>query len=113
MIDLNGVTVAHDRVPGRVRLRTRALKERPGLALLVERELRARPGVHDLQINPITGSVLVWFDPSRISTERLLAWTARSQDGSVPSRSDPAESGASRNSGRNRPAAVPAPATES
>jgi P-type Ca2+ transporter type 2C len=77
--------VAHNRVPGRLRLRAAALKRQPELGSRLERALHARSGVHGVQINPISGSILVRFDLQRVTTERLLQWTAQSLRDLVPS----------------------------
>jgi P-type Ca2+ transporter type 2C len=75
------VFVAHDCVPGRVRLRAAALKSRPVLGPLVEAALQARPGVSQVRVNPLTGSVLVRFDAERVTTEQLRRWIDRSLNG--------------------------------
>lgn len=72
-----GVFVAHDRVPGRARLRAPALKARAALGPLLQAELRIRPGVRDVQVNAVTGSVLIEFDPQRVTTAQLVRWTER------------------------------------
>jgi magnesium-transporting ATPase (P-type) len=81
MIETGEVFVAHDRVPGRARLRAPALKSRGAFGPLLEKQLLSRPGVHEVQVNAITGSVLVRFDPQRVSTQQLARWTAQSTGG--------------------------------
>jgi cation diffusion facilitator family transporter len=67
--------VAHDRVAGRVRLRAPALKARAALGPFLESRLRAHAGVRAVQVNAITGSVLVQFDPKRVTLDQLRQWT--------------------------------------
>lgn len=51
-------------VPGRVRWHAPALHHRPRRAFVVEDALGALSGVRTAQVNPSTGSVLVYFDQS-------------------------------------------------
>jgi Ca2+-transporting ATPase len=86
--DINGTTagresgeaisILHDRVPGRVRLRAAALRQRAALGPLLQSALEARAGVQSAAVNPITGSILVLFDPGRVTTDQILIWTRRS-----------------------------------
>jgi hypothetical protein len=78
-------------VPGRLRLRSAALRGHPERAAELEARLRSRPGVRSASANPLTGSVLVLYDPpaeeppaealQRIAPEadpaELARWTAR------------------------------------
>src|SRR5262245_37037157 len=73
------VILLHDRVPGRVRLRAPGLKRRPELGAMVEREMRTIDGVREVSVNPLTGSVLIQFDPTRVALEQLLDWINRAQ----------------------------------
>jgi hypothetical protein len=61
--DLAGIELRHA-IPGRVRLRFPALKGEPGLSHEVERQLSALPVVRRVEVNPVTGSVLVLYDPA-------------------------------------------------
>ena len=58
-------------IDGRVRLRTEALKN-PETLSVVENAVKAREGVLSTRANPRTGSLLVEYDPERISREDLL-----------------------------------------
>src|SRR5687767_580600 len=71
------VFIAHDRVPGRLRLRVPAIKVRAAKGPLVERALAARPGVRAVRVNPITGSLLIQFDPASASPADIQTWTER------------------------------------
>ncbi len=53
-------------VPGRERLDVSALCNRPRLALSVQLALEKEPGIRSVQANPVTGRVLVRYDPERI-----------------------------------------------
>jgi hypothetical protein len=58
-------------VPGRVRIGAKAWK---GLSRQrIEAELRRLPGVVDVQANPITGNVLVRYEPGRTGVDAILA----------------------------------------
>jgi Ca2+-transporting ATPase len=70
------VVVVHDRVPGRLRLRAPGLRAQAAVGPWLETELGMRPGVRRACVNPITGSLLVEFEPQRLSTEEIRDWTA-------------------------------------
>jgi P-type Ca2+ transporter type 2C len=69
--------IVHDRVPGRVRLRAEAVKQRPALAPLLQQRLAGQAGVTEVTVNPVTGSVLITFDPATISVEQLIRVAGR------------------------------------
>jgi len=79
-VSLDDVCILHDRVPGRVRLRAPALKRFAALAPLLEQRLRAMDGVHQVTVNPITGSLLILFDTDRVDTDHLLVEISRFLD---------------------------------
>lgn len=59
-------------VPGRLRVRVGALKgDRPGLDALAA-AMRARHGVTGAEPNPVTGSLLLIYDPASSSAVLLL-----------------------------------------
>jgi hypothetical protein len=60
-------------LPGRVRIKVAAIKKAPDVAVQVEVALRQEPGVADAVANPVTGSVLVHFDPARTTPPAFLA----------------------------------------
>ncbi len=66
-------------VDGRVRLRHDALKN-PEIAAVAEAAAGGIDGVTSVRVNPVTGSLLVFYDPDRLSRERLAAladeWSA-------------------------------------
>ena len=55
-------TVIHA-LPGRVRLKVAGIKNNPSLAQEIKQRLSNKAGVSRVQINPITGSVLMYYDP--------------------------------------------------
>jgi hypothetical protein len=57
--------------PGRIRLRFRELKNK-SLAAFAEGRIRETPGVTRVEINALTGSVLVEYDPLILPAEKLL-----------------------------------------
>jgi P-type Ca2+ transporter type 2C len=59
-------------VPGRARLRVAAVRGQPSLAAQLENTISADEGIRDVRANPVTGSVLVLFDPGRLQTPRLI-----------------------------------------
>ncbi|MCS6786422.1 MAG: heavy-metal-associated domain-containing protein [Thiobacillaceae bacterium] len=56
-------------IPGRVRLRAAGLKGRPQLAQQLQAAFAAVPGVKSIEVNTLTGSVLITYDPRRILAE--------------------------------------------
>lgn len=48
-------------LPGRERWEIEGLRRRPNLAELLEKEIRARPGVTEAKASPVTGRILVLF----------------------------------------------------
>lgn len=57
--------------PGRIRLRFKELKNKT-LAAFAETKIKETPGVTRVEINTLTGSVLVEYDPGVLPTEKLL-----------------------------------------
>jgi ATP-binding cassette subfamily B protein len=49
-------------IPGRIRCCIPGLRRNPGLAILLERELRNIAGVVESAANPVTGRILIYFD---------------------------------------------------
>lgn len=58
-------------VPGRLRIKSPFLKGKSNYAE-IERLLKAVPGIHSLDINTITGSVLVNYNPKMIVSEKIM-----------------------------------------
>lgn len=65
-------------VPGRIRVRTPALKRNPARAAHVESALEAVEGVLDCDINVLTGSVTIRYDRDVISAEDVTLMLTRS-----------------------------------
>jgi hypothetical protein len=61
--DLAGIELRHA-IPGRVRLRFPALRGDAVLSREVQKQLAALPVVRRVEVNPLTGSVLVLYDPA-------------------------------------------------
>ncbi|GAB6067809.1 HAD-IC family P-type ATPase [Methylothermus subterraneus] len=59
------LTVLHDRVPGRLRLHLPALYRSPKLKRWLVENLSHRPEIRKLQINPVTGNLVIAFDPAQ------------------------------------------------
>jgi hypothetical protein len=72
--------IAHDKptyihhVPGRLRVRTPHVRQHAELARFVESNLRLHPGVVDVAVSELTGSIRVLFRPDATSAETILAW---------------------------------------
>jgi Ca2+-transporting ATPase len=64
-------------VPGRARVRLPALRGEPALARALETRLAGHAAVQRVSTNPITGSVLIHFDPRRLDAGQLLATVGR------------------------------------
>lgn len=58
-------------VPGRLRVRIPAIRKNHRKAHQIN-ELLDVYGVDELKVNPLTGSVVVKFDPSQVTPEQLL-----------------------------------------
>jgi Heavy metal associated domain 2 len=56
-------SVLRSRVPGRGRWHVKALEDSPRLAATVELILRREDGIESAEANPLTGSILVRFQP--------------------------------------------------
>jgi hypothetical protein len=59
-------------LPGRLRLRFRSLKGRPAVAATLESHLGDVEGISRVEVNPLTGSLLLQFDPRRLRSPELL-----------------------------------------
>jgi hypothetical protein len=60
-------------LPGRLRVRVPAIKKAPEVAARVEQTLRQEEAVVNVAASPVTGSVLVHYDPAQICASSLLA----------------------------------------
>jgi hypothetical protein len=108
-MDIGGIKVVHA-IPGRIRLKISRLKDDPALARSIRERLLTVEGVQQVEVNPITGSVLVLYTGTAIrpfdSLSSLMefftplfpdldwgeleAWTAASNNG-TNSATSPAE----------------------
>jgi hypothetical protein len=59
-------------VPGRLRVSLPAVKRNRAAAAAVERALAALDGIRAVHANPLTGSVIVRYDPARIGSDGVL-----------------------------------------
>jgi hypothetical protein len=60
-MESGGIRVVHA-IPGRVRVKIAGLKENPALVRDVQGHLSAVQGIQRVEVNPITGSVLILYD---------------------------------------------------
>lgn len=57
---------------GRVRIKLKAVKGSTDLAASVEQSLLQTKGINEVNANPTTGNVLILFDPSVITCQKVL-----------------------------------------
>lgn len=57
---------------GRIRIKLAGVKGSPATASRLERHLGGCDGVVDVRANPITGNVLILYDPARIKQAMLM-----------------------------------------
>jgi len=57
--------------PGRIRLRLNQLKDE-ALAEKVKARIKAEPGVASVEVNKVTGGILIEYDAKAIDVEKLL-----------------------------------------
>jgi Heavy metal associated domain 2 len=75
-MESGGIRVVHA-IPGRVRVKIAGLKENADLVREVQGRLSAVQGIQRVEVNPITGSVLILYDRTAFeSLESLLALAA-------------------------------------
>lgn len=65
MAGQDGVKIVHF-LPGRVRLKVAAIKGDPGRAEQLRAAFSQVPGVHGIDYNTLTGSVLIRYDGGRL-----------------------------------------------
>ena len=58
-------------IPGRIRLRFKELKE-SAAAESVKARIKETPGITRVEINRLTGSILIEYDPIVLPTEKLV-----------------------------------------
>lgn len=76
-------------LPGRLRLKAEGLKRNPALLEAVRSELAAVPGVSSAAANPLTGGIIVHYDPLVLASDALttlLEYCSPARcDGIIPS----------------------------
>ncbi len=60
------------KIPGRVRLKVPTIRYSPGGAPVVQDLLESLPGVEKALCNPVTGSVVVYYEENKISAEKIV-----------------------------------------
>lgn len=70
--ELKGITVAHA-MRGRVRLKIPRIKNNPELACRAQEKLGLAPGIQRVEANPLTGSLLILYDPAMLASLEALA----------------------------------------
>lgn len=68
---LDDIRIVH-LIPGRVRLRSRQLRALPEAGPAIEQALAAVPGVQSVEVNALTGSILIRYEPGRLGSEEGL-----------------------------------------
>jgi Ca2+-transporting ATPase len=71
-VSSSAVVVLSRAVPGRARLRVPAVRGKPVLAARLADRLGADSGVLEVRASPVTGSMLVFFDPTRLDARALM-----------------------------------------
>lgn len=61
------------KIPGRVRIKVPTIRYSPGGAPVVQDLLETLPGVEKAHCNPVTGSVVVYYDESVTSPDEFIA----------------------------------------
>jgi copper chaperone CopZ len=57
---------------GRIRVKSALVKRTPHKAAALEQQLRAHPGVTEVTVNSITGSVLVLYDTQQLAQQQIF-----------------------------------------
>ncbi len=57
---------------GRLRIKLVEVKGSPSKALEIESRLREYPGIHQVSANPVTGNVLILYDPVKLAQHEVL-----------------------------------------
>jgi hypothetical protein len=73
---IDGIKVVHA-IPGRVRVKVSRLKEDPAFVREIQERLSVVRGIQQVEVNPVTGSVLVLYDRTTLeSPDSLLSLAA-------------------------------------
>jgi copper chaperone CopZ len=59
-------------IPGRLRIKSAVIKKNPSEAAKIRSLLSAVPGVENLDVNLLTGSILIRYDAQKINSDQLL-----------------------------------------
>jgi copper chaperone CopZ len=59
-------------IPGRLRIKSTLIKKNPAEAAKAKALLAPLPGIQNVDVNLLTGSVLVRYDPAAIAEGRIL-----------------------------------------
>ncbi len=65
--DVEDIRVVHA-IPGRIRLKVAQVRENPALANEIQTRLAASHGIRQVEVNPLTGSVLVLYEAQEASS---------------------------------------------
>src|SRR5581483_8185329 len=57
---------------GRIRVKSACVKGAPHKAAALEQQLRTHPGVTEVTVNPVTGSVLVLYDTQQLVQHQIF-----------------------------------------
>src|SRR5262249_32442664 len=69
--DVGGIRVVHA-IPGRIRLKVAQVRENPALASEIQTRLAASRGIRQVEVNPLTGSVLVLYEAQNTASPDAL-----------------------------------------
>lgn len=70
-MNIENIKVVHF-IPGRVRLRSKDLQNNPDLAQTVENALASIPAVEHVDVNSLTGSILIAYRPREINSQNSI-----------------------------------------
>jgi Ca2+-transporting ATPase len=90
---VSSVTLLSAAVPGRLRVRVAGLRRSPLLARRILERLQSLAFVGSAQANPITGSVLVFFDVTQVTIDQVVVEIARCRATMVVTSSDNGQPG--------------------
>lgn len=67
-----GIATYLHALDGRIRVKRTLIKGAPHKAVVLEQQLRAYSGIAEVTANPITGSVLVLYDPQQLEQQEVF-----------------------------------------
>lgn len=65
-------------IPGRLRVKSAVIKKNPHEAVKLRKLLSSVPGLKNLDVNLVTGSILIRYDADSVSANELLDTLSRS-----------------------------------